>query len=173
MKKQHKLLIENYIKAKDTNKPHLMKNSFKMNSSLEIFSNSKNISFPAKTTGLSAISKVLVQDFNKTYENVYTICFEEKSFEQDDSFGLRWLVAMNDRDTKELKIGFGTYIWSFEDDLVSSLDIRIDQMNVLEESFKDEVIDAISKLPYPWCKQKALQEATKDIKCLDFLDQVS
>lgn len=172
MKKQHKLLIENYIKAKDTNRSHLMKKSFKMNSSLEIFSNSKNITFPSKTTGLSAISKVLVQDFNKSYENIYTLCFEEKSFEQDSSFGLRWLVAMNDKETKELKIGFGTYIWTFDEELASSLDIRIDQMNVVVESYKDEVIDAISKLPSPWCKQKELLEVTKDIKCLDFLDQV-
>lgn len=172
MNKQHRLLIENYIKAKDTNKPHLMKNSFKMNANLEIIVNSKNINFPQNSSGLSAITKVLIQDYNANFENVYTLCFEEKSFEQDSSFGFRWFVTMNDRKTKELKAGFGTYIWSFDEDLVSSLEIRIDQMNVIEESFKDEVIDSISKLPYPWCKEKDLREVTKDIKCLNFIDQV-
>jgi hypothetical protein len=72
--------ISQYLYAKDNNKPHLMKDVFVPNAKLDIRIGelkSNNISFPSQTISLCEITKVLINNFNKTYENVYTFCLDD------------------------------------------------------------------------------------------------
>lgn len=162
-----KKLITTYIKAKDTNKPHLMKYVFKKDASLEMIVNSENISFPSKVNGIENITNTLIKDFSLKFENVYTICLENTIKEKNDFLVCDWVVFMNDRSTNEIKIGFGSYIWEKEDNLIKSLEIKIEQMDLIESSYLDEIMDIVESLPYPWCLSEELKEKFKDLKIVE------
>src|SRR3954454_17711583 len=67
--------IASYLRAKDENRPHLMRFAFAETARLETIVETNAISFPPLTQGLNKIAQVLVRDFVNTYENIYTFCF--------------------------------------------------------------------------------------------------
>ena len=147
--------ITSYIYAKDNNKPHLMKDVFTKFAKLDIKLNSNNISFPSETIGLEEITTVLVNDFNKTYENVYTLCLEDTFEEKENTIQCKWFVIMTDKTTKEIRVGYGLYLWHFNNKhLVNKLNITIEKMIILETMYNNEIFNWIKQLPYPWCDNK-------------------
>ena len=66
--------VEVYIRAKDENRPELMRRAFAEDATLEMVVNSGAISFPPFTEGVGSITDVLVTRFNETFENVRTFC---------------------------------------------------------------------------------------------------
>jgi hypothetical protein len=146
--------IRTYLRAKDENRPHLMKSAFADTARLEVLSTTDAISFPPVTRGVEAITQVLVRDFAQTYENVYTFCLCAEPRDSASRFTCRWLVGMSDKSTGSVRVGCGAYDWSFEGEgshLVDRLVIGISTMKVLPPDHLRPVMMWLSGLPHPWC----------------------
>jgi hypothetical protein len=75
---------------------------------------------------------------------------------------LPWLVIMRDKVQAKLRIGRGSYRWSFvpeEGWRISEMHIRIDRMDSLPDRAGGLVTTLQSFLPYPWLRPAALDEA--------------
>lgn len=176
---QQQTAIVHYLCAKDQNRPHRMKQVFTESASLEMQVNSDNIAFPPETRGREAITELLVRQFGQTYENVYTFCLTDSINSQADHLDCRWLVAMSERANGSLRVGWGHYDWYFDnadntDDvaLANRLRIQIEQMQVLEPEYADQVLGWASHLPYPWCNTRQLLETLPQIPSLQPLREL-
>jgi hypothetical protein len=146
--------IRTYLRAKDENRPHLMNSAFADSARLEVRNTTDAISFPPATFGVEAITQVLVRDFARTYENIYTFCLCAEPGDAEGQFTCPWLVGMSDRASGSIRVGCGAYDWSFQDEgnrLVDSLVIGIHVMKVLPGDHLRPVMIWLSGLPYPWC----------------------
>jgi hypothetical protein len=143
--------IATYIRAKDGSRPHLMRAAFADDAELEIVVKTGAISFPPFTKGEDAITEVLVRQFSRTFENVYTLCLSAPPTSDRNDFSCAWLVGMTERETSSVRVGVGRYDWSFRSGLVGRLKISIELMQVLPPEALPSVMEWLSKLPYPWC----------------------
>lgn len=147
--------VRAYLRAKDENRPHLMTQAFADAAHLEVRTATDAISFPAATSGVEAISRVLVRDFGRVYDNVYTFCLsDEPNDDSDRSFRCRWIVGMSEKATGSVRVGCGDYRWSFQSSeprLVDRLVISIETMTVLPPEALRPVMAWLTALPYPWC----------------------
>jgi hypothetical protein len=146
--------IHTYLRAKDENRPHLMKSAFAETAVLEMAVNSGVISFPPFSNGVDAITKILVQDFGKAYENVYTFCLTSPPKGKGTQFSCNWLVGMSLKEGGAVRVGCGRYDWFFQADapgLVERLKITIDTMQALTADNLSPIMNRLSNLPYPWC----------------------
>lgn len=162
-------LINQYIKAKDNNKPHLMKYVFSEQARLEMIVQTGNISFPAQVAGLDKITQTLVCEFNTTYENIYTLCLTDTLQQTQNRLKCRWVVCMTDKTSQSLRIGYGNYQWDFENDtsaLVHHLAITIENMSILPQSLQSDVLSWFDKQPFPWALSSELQTTMPDNKLL-------
>jgi hypothetical protein len=105
--------IRTYIRAKDENRPHLMRRAFAEEATLEMVVRTSAIAFPPVTRGCAAIADVLVRDFAKQYENVYTFCLDDPPSADSLCFKCGWLVVMSEKDSRKLRMGHGYYDWSW------------------------------------------------------------
>jgi hypothetical protein len=150
----HSQAIHAYIRAKDENRPHLMKRAFAETANLEIIVETGVISFPPLSRGLDAITQVLVRDFGQRFENVYTFCLAHPPKSDDGRFSCHWLVGMSEKKSGAVRVGCGRYDWLFETNdpcLVERLKITVNDMQVLSPDCLRPVMDWLSNLPYPWC----------------------
>ena len=146
--------IETYIRAKDQNRPYLMASAFAADATLEMFVNSGTISFPPISTGLQAISDVLVRRFAQAYENIHTFCIAPPPQTDQSNFSCDWLVGMSEKDSRAVRIGCGRYDWVFRRQsprLVERLAITVHVMESLEPIRLPLLMGWLSRLPYPWC----------------------
>jgi hypothetical protein len=144
-------LVATYIRAKDSNRPHLMKAAFAQDAALEMIVNAGTISFPPRSAGLDAITDVLVSRFGQTFENVHTFCLCTPPEGSASSFSCPWLVGMSEKAGGAVRLGSGRYDWTFRSGRVQHLTITIDQMEVLPPSDLEHVMGWLGSLPYPWC----------------------
>jgi hypothetical protein len=164
--------IQAYLRAKDENRPHLMKLAFAEGAGLEMTVETDTISFPPVTKGIDAITQVLVRDFGQVYENVYTFCLTTPPSSTDGIFRCRWMVGMSEKASGAIRVGCGYYDWSFqisEPHLVEKLGITIKMMEVLPSDYLRPVMGWLPRLPYPWCPTS---EATKGMPDLAALEEV-
>ncbi len=169
-------IVRNYIFAKDNNKPYLMKKAFTESANLEMVVKTENISFPSNAIGLDAITDILVRKFNQNYENVYTFCISDSIKEDKDELFCNWLVGMTEKEGGSIRVGCGGYNWHFDNSttiLADRLIITIEQMVVLEASFSAEIIDWVSKLPYPWCASAAMFKDMPNIEPLNSIQKIT
>ena len=145
--------IEHYIFAKDANRPHLLRQAFTPDSSLEMVVHTGAISFPPQVSGRSGIADVLVRRFGQTYENVYTFCLGAPPEAGAGSHACKWLVGMSVKETGELRIGCGEYHWRFEPQsgLAEHLRISIEYMQACTAQDLEPVMNWLQALDYPWC----------------------
>ncbi len=130
-----------------------MANVFSKDATLKIKVKTDNISFPSDVTGLSEITEILIRDFNKSYENIYTICLADTLEQHENVLNCRWLVGMTEKASGSPRVGFGDYHWSFEAEgshLVTHLTIVIEDMIVLPREPQSEVMSWFDSLSYPW-----------------------
>ncbi|MGH1428106.1 MAG: hypothetical protein ACRBEE_09205 [Arenicella sp.] len=151
LSKSRKETISTYIKAKDDNKPHLMKDVFENSASLSMKVKSDAISFPSESQGLDSITNILVSDFSQKYENVYTFCMSDSIMFDEENTLCKWVVVMTDRKEGNIRVGFGGYKWVFNNDLVKQLTISIEYMIALEKMQSEEIFLWTNKKNYPWC----------------------
>ena len=160
--------ITAYILAKDGNRPHLLEGAFVEDAFLRMVVKTDAISFPATSDGRAAIAQTLVRSFSDAYENVYTFCLGEAPGDGAVEFSCRWLVAMNAKETGVVRVGGGRYDWRFapDDGRVTSLEITIEEMQLMPPDQLRPVMDWAAGLPYPWCGHEAASVAAAGVPCL-------
>ena len=165
--------IELYIRAKDGNRPHLMRCAFADDARLDMIVNAANISFPDHSVGLDSVTEVLVSRFGSLFENVYTFCLSQPPDRDQASFSCYWLVGMSGKQDRLVRVGCGRYGWSFRSTrptVVDRLRITIAHMETRPSNDLPAIMDWLSRLPYPWCPRGA---AAGMIPCLDGLESIS
>ena len=161
--------IQQYINAKDSNRPHLLRQAFMPDAQLEMVVHTGSISFPPHVEGLESIGDVLVRRFGQTFENVYTFCLGHPPEPDSKTFQCQWLVAMSDKNSGEVRVGCGQYGWRFnpESGLVERLTITIEHMKTLPPTDLHTIMEWVSRLDYPWCRPEALASNAPDIGTLE------
>lgn len=165
-------LIRTYIRAKDENRPHLMAHAFAADATLQMTVKSDAISFPARSEGLAAITDVLVRRFGQTYDNVYTFCLADTQPASDAaSYRCDWLVGMTDKQSGNVRVGCGSYLWTFtdarQDRYVQSLEIVIEAMEILPADTAQPIIDGwLAQLSYPWSTARQACDAAPVLAAL-------
>lgn len=147
--------ISTYFRAKDGNRPFLMRHAFAQDARLEMVVKTDAISFPSTANGLPELEEILVRRFATAFENVYTFGLRQPTPSDQHRFTCPWLVAMSARSDGGLRVGSGLYDWQFSSDancLVEKLVITIDVMEVLPARELASIMGWITALPYPWCR---------------------
>ena len=157
-----------YLRAKDENRPYLMRDAFAEDAALAMVVNSDNIVFPAATRGRKAITDVLVRDFSSAYENVRTLCLTAAPNGAFETFACRWLVGMSVKADGAVRVGWGRYDWTFDavTSRVRRLEITIEVMNVLPAQCLDVVASWTLGLPHPWCPPERALAALPELEVL-------
>ena len=145
--------IETYLRAKDENRPYLMRDAFEEDAALAMVVKTDNIAFPATTRGRKAITDVLVRDFSNAYENVRTLCLTSAPVGTLERFSCSWLVGMSVKADGAVRVGWGHYEWTFDarTSRIRRLAITIEAMHVLPAQSLEVVACWTFALPYPWC----------------------
>ena len=168
----HSSAIQTYIRAKDENRPHLMPDAFTPDASLEMRVETENISFPPASKGIEEITQVLVRDFGRVYENIYTFCLGTAPSDGRADYRCRWLVGMSVKDSKSIRVGCGYYDWQFgASGLIQHLTITIKTMLILSSDHHRHVMNWLSYLPYPWCHEEAASKVMPPISELNEIRQ--
>jgi hypothetical protein len=164
-------LVRDYLLAKDGNRPHLIERVFAPDAVLEIVNPTAAIAFPARTEGRAAIGEVLVRDFARRQDNVYTFCLSRPDG-AGDAFACGWLVAMTDKAAPHaLRVGCGRYAWCFAADpsaggapalRANRLTITIDAMPVLPAEAAGSILSAVAALEPWWSNATALRACLPD-----------
>lgn len=157
--------IHRYILAKDGNRPFLLDEAFEDNATLEMNILTESIAFPPSAFGREAIADTLVRQFNKKYENIYTICIGVEPDIVVEKFSCHWMVVMSEKQTGSLRVGCGRYDWRFQhtNNKVKSLVITIDLMDTSAPSSLAPVMVWVASLSYPWCELSAITKELPDI----------
>jgi len=161
--------IQQYINAKDSNRPHLLRQAFYAGCTTGDGGTHGSISFPPHVEGLESIGDVLVSRFGQTFENVYTFVWDTHRSRISKTFQCQWLVAMSDKNSGEVRVGCGQYGWQFnpESGLVERLTITIEHMKTLPPTDLHTIMEWVSHLDYPWCRPEALASNAPDIGTLE------
>ncbi|KGU83314.1 hypothetical protein E3Z27_14015 [Pseudomonas mediterranea] len=156
--------IQQYINAKDANRPHLLDQAFTADATLDMIVRTGSISFPGHVEGREAIGDVLVRRFGQTFENVYTFCLGASPSENAKAFQCKWLVAMSDKHSGEVRVGCGVYDWQFEpaSHRAERLTITIEHMATLPAADLAPVMAWVSALDYPWCDVRTIMDNAPD-----------
>ena len=153
-------VLRGYFHAKDENRPHLLEGVFASDAELVIHNQSANIAFPAFSQGRSDIAEVLVRSFALSNENVYSF-YLRRPPPGIREFTCPWLVGMSERSSRHVRVGCGTYAWTFEPhapNLASRLVVSIEAMQLLPVTESAGVFAWLRALNYPWSSaERALQ----------------
>jgi hypothetical protein len=152
-----------YLRAKDQNRPYLMRRAFTEAASLK--------------SGVDSITEVLVRRFAQSFENVFTFCLGDPPKDDARSFSCKWMVGMSERESGAVRVGCGRYDWLFQTDescLVRELTITIEFMQTLPPRTLDPIMDWLSSLPYPWCPVTTAIASAPKVEGLEgILDYIS
>jgi hypothetical protein len=164
--------VETYFRAKDGNRPFLMRRAFAPDIDLEVIVKTEAIAFPARSKGLAAIEDVVCRRFADDFENVHTFCLSRPTEADRHHFPCHWLVGMSAKGNGPIRVGSGRYDWYFTPDercLAYRLVITIEEMRILPAATIDEVMGWLAGLPYPWCTP---QEALGPMPAIQDLEPV-
>jgi len=160
--------IEIYIRAKDENRPHLLSRAFAEKATVHMAVDTTAISFPPEIVGLKSIADVLVRQFGRNYDNVYTLCLSPPP-DARCRFLCRWLVGMSDKQNGQVRVGGGLYDWYMSGERIEKLKIHIATMQTLDPRVTGPVMSWLSNLPYPWCSAEAAVESIPKIEELSIV----
>jgi hypothetical protein len=164
-------VLRTYFRAKDENRPHLMKDAFSATATLETIVKTNAISFPPISRGLAPITDVLVRKFAQLYENVYSFYLERPPSRVPlRSFSCDWLVGMSEKESGKTRVGCGRYDWQFQPEeprLADRLVITIEAMQVISADSLEPVLLWLTGLPYPWCPAQTSLATAPAISDLD------
>ncbi len=170
--------INAYIRAKDQNRPYLMRRAFTPETTLKMNVKTGAISFPPLSNGIDSITEVLVRRFAQSYENVLTFCIGDPPEDDAGRFSCTWMVGMSERETGAVRVGCGRYDWRFQSSepfLTNDLTITIESMQILAPSTLEVIMDWLSGLPYPWCPAQTAVTSAPEVEglavILDYIGQ--
>ncbi|WP_420042466.1 hypothetical protein [Bordetella genomosp. 9] len=155
-------LLRDYFRAKDENRPWFMARAFAPDARLRMVLKTSTIAFPSEVSGEPAIADTLVRKFGQTYENVHTFYLDRPAPGAVlTSFSCGWMVAMTEKASGNVRVGWGRYDWRFRHapHRVEHLTITIDSMETLAPEAMPEILGWITQLPYPWLDRAALAGA--------------
>ena len=158
-------VLRDYFRAKDESRPHLLDRVFDEEVVLEVRNGSSTITFPAITQGRGAGGRVLVGDFTRTYENIYSF-YMSRPGHALASFGCGWLVVMTERGSGDVRVGHGRYDWEFASTppcLVKRLVITISAMSVFAPHTAELALAWVRTLSYPWSSRMEVLRSPPDI----------
>jgi hypothetical protein len=161
-------ILRGYFCAKDESRPHLLREVFAPDAELIIGNKSSNIEFPAASRGREAIAGILVRDFCAIQENVYSFYLARPSTAISE-FTCDWLVGMSERASRQVRVGCGSYRWSFQAQapfLASRLAITIEVMQVLPAEEFEPVFAWLGTLNYPWASAASVLRRPPNIEAL-------
>ena len=98
-----------------------------------------------------------------------TICFLDTLKQKENTVYCRWLVGMEVKSSKELRVGCGEYQWNFDNVsscLVESLLINIENMIVLPQEYQSEIMLWLNHVSYPWSQLSEVSESMPHISLL-------
>ena len=159
-----------YLRAKDENRPQLMRLAFDEAATLEMIVRTGTISFPPLAQGREAITDVLVRRFGQNYENVRTFCLARPPESSHVTFSCPWLVGMSEKESRSVRVGCGTYDWVFQAGiplLAQRLTITIEVMAVLAPGSLTVVMGWMAQLPYPWRPGRTVLETIPTVAGLE------
>ncbi|MBN1106994.1 MAG: nuclear transport factor 2 family protein [Deltaproteobacteria bacterium] len=162
-------VLRTYFRAKDENRPHLLRSVFTPAATLQVNNKASTIAFPPVAHGLDTIADVLVRQFGQTYENVYSFCMSRPRT-ASAHFSCDWLVGMSEKEGKNVRVGCGRYDWQFRTQyphLADGLVITIEAMGVLSPDHLDSVLGWLTLLSYPWCATQEFLDTAPEIADLD------
>ncbi|MEX3844112.1 hypothetical protein [Paraburkholderia sp. BR10882] len=149
--------LETYIDAKDNTKPARIYEAFAQDAELTFSLATPNIAFPARSVGAEAIAKTLVSDFGERYSRcrTYYLCEATALVARERTIeALPWLVVMREDAAGALRIGHGTYRWTFDSNdiapRVSAFHIHIARMDVIDDPDGARLERLQQGLSYPW-----------------------
>jgi hypothetical protein len=163
-------VLVNYFRAKDGNRPHLLERVFCADAQLEVKNASSAISFPAITQGRERIADVLVRDFGRENENVYSFYLSRPPREAVGNFSCSWLVGMTEKSNKSVRVGCGTYDWTLTyqpSPCATALVISIAVMQVLPPAERHRVMAWLEGLTYPWSSAVSAANSAPAIEGLE------
>jgi len=158
---KYQRIVSNYLVAKDKNNPDLMSKSFTESAQLEMEVNTDDISFPKITYGLNEITNLLVRNFNKKFRDISTFCISDSVAYENGTFLCEWIVVMVEKESGEIKVGYGKYYWYFDTRttlLADNLKITIDEMVTLTNDLESQLLSWSNELPYPWCNSDMVSQ---------------
>lgn len=162
-------VLANYFRAKDGNRPHLLARVFSADAHLEVRNATAAIAFPAITRGRDGIADVLVRNFGRDNENVYSFYLSQAPAGAIEKFSCNWLVGMTEKSSKSVRVGCGTYDWTLSGHplpCASRLVISIDVMQVFSHVEEDRVMAWLERLPSPWCSASAAASSAPGLEGL-------
>lgn len=162
-------VLRTYFRAKDENRPDLMRMVFCEDATLRMCVKVASISFPEVAQGVAAITDVLIRRFRESYENVRSFYLDRPSKVSAD-FSCNWLVGMSERATGNVRVGCGRYDWKFQPSpprLASSLLITIEAMQALPATDLEAVLAWLQRLSYPWTSAGAVIATAPAIETLN------
>lgn len=149
--------LETYIDAKDNTKPARIHEAFAPDAVLTFSLATPNITFPSRSVGAEAIAKTLVSDFGDRYSccRTYYLCEAQALAAHDRVIdALPWLVVMREAAAGVLRIGNGTYRWTFDANeaapRVAQFHIHIARMDVIDDPDGARLARLQEGLSYPW-----------------------
>jgi hypothetical protein len=164
--------IRAYIRAKDQNRPYLMRRAFSEAATLNMIVKTGAIAFPPFSKGIQVITEVLVRRFAEAYENVFTFCLGDPPRQDAGSYTCKWMVGMSEKGTGAVRAGCGRYDWLFgahEPFLTRELTITIEFMQILPSETLEPIMNWLSGLPYPWCPVQTAVASAPGVEGLDVI----
>jgi len=155
--------LETYIDAKDNTKPARIHEAFAADAVLTFSLATPNIAFPPRSVGAEAIAKTLVSDFGERYSRcrTYYLCEADALAASERVIdALPWLVVMREAAAGALRIGHGTYRWTFDANdaapRVTQFHIHIARMDVIDDP-EAALLERLQEgLSYPWLAARDL-----------------
>lgn len=162
---RYRRALEIYIDAKDNTKPARIHEAFAPDAVLTFSLATPNITFPSRSVGADAIAKTLVGDFGERYSRcrTYYLCEADALVARDRVIDvLPWLVVMREAAAGALRIGHGTYRWTFDANdaapRVAQFHIHIERMDVVDDPDGALLERLQHGLSYPWLAPGELAE---------------
>lgn len=162
-------VLETYFDGKDFNQPKVLRTAFANHGVVKFTIDAEIIEFPSEIRGGDLIAKTLFEDFHKQFVDVRSYYITDELGELSDGVikGLHWLVVMKERQTGNLRVGTGSYDFTFVHEAflgwrIDELKIHIQEMVSLADA-GEGVRSLQGALSYPW---------TPGVQALSALDQV-
>ena len=162
-------ILVDYFRAKDGNRPHLLERVFCADAQLEVKNATAVIAFPAMTHGREGIADVLVRNFGRDNDNVYSFYLSAPPVGAVEQFSCNWLVGMTEKSSNSVRVGCGTYHWTLNYQprpCARALAISIDVMQILPQAEQGSVMAWLETMRYPWCSASSAARSAPEIQGL-------
>ncbi|MEM6994379.1 MAG: nuclear transport factor 2 family protein [Myxococcota bacterium] len=154
-------IIEDYLRAKDAQVPHLYRRVFTEDARfVATYDMPSPFGDDGPRDGLAAIASGF-RKMGQMCENIVTVVPVDSLDETSGSLSSRWVVAMTRRDGAGGFVGWGSYRWSLDVDAkrATELAVRFEGMQPLDTADEADVFDALLDLPHPWCTREQIERA--------------